>query len=211
MKHVSIKAGSKAGAKTAIKKVYFVGAQCVGKTSLARWVANTYHLPMIAETARTELAKLEVGFDRLRVDVEMTTQYQKAVFDAQLRAEHGLSRFVSDRAFFDNLAYLASHGNGLRDVLQSKPCRDAATRMRREIADGTCRVFFVRPHAALLKSDGFRAEGDLNVADVFRIDGMVAFMLELWDLRYVPIEGCAMRERQRLVDETVSGMSGARR
>ncbi len=192
-------------------KLYFVGAHSTGKSTLARYTAATYKLPFIAETARTELAKIERRFDELRVDVTATTSYQLAVFQAQLRAEHGLARFVSDRAFFDNLAYLASHGNGLRNVLQSKPCRDAATRMRREIGAGTCRVFFVRPHTTLLKSDGFRAEGDLNTADVFRIDGMVAFMLELWDLRYVPIEGCAMRERQRLVDETVSRMSGVRR
>ena len=192
-------------------KLYFVGAHSTGKTTLARYTSTTYKLPLIAETARTELAKIERRFDDLRVDVAATTSYQFAVFHAQLRAEHGLLRFVSDRAFFDNLAYLASHGSGLRTVLQSKPCRDAAARMRREIDDGTCRVFFVRPHAALLKADGFRAEGDLNTADVFRIDGMVGFMLELWDLRYVPIEGCAMRERQRLVDETVSGMPGTRR
>ena len=186
-------------------KLYFVGAHSTGKTTLARYTSTTYKLPLIAETARTELAKIERRFDDLRVDVAATTSYQLTVFHAQLHAEHGLLRFVSDRAFFDNLAYLASHGSGLRTVLQSKPCRDAAARMRREIDDGTCRVFFVRPHAALLKADGFRAEGDLNTVDVFRIDGMVGFMLELWDLRYVPIEGCAMRERQRLVDETVSG------
>jgi hypothetical protein len=199
-------------------KLYFVGAHSTGKTTLARYASTTYKLPLIAETARTELAKMERRFDDLRVDVAATTQYQKAVFDAQLRAEHGLTDFVSDRAFFDNLAYLASHANGLRGVLQSRQCREAAAQMRDEVDAGTCRVFYVQPHAALLRSDGFRAEGDLSVPGVFRIDGMVAFMLEMWlpptssrRLRYVPIEGCAMRERQRLVDETVSGMSGVRR
>lgn len=184
-------------------KLYFVGAHSVGKSTLARYTAAAYKLPFIAETARTELAKIESNFDRLRVDVAATTQYQRAVFDAQLKAEHGLKSFVSDRAFFDNLAYLASHGTGLRQITQAKPCRDAARKMRDEIKRGTTKIFFVRPHLDLLKSDGYRAEGDLNLAGVYRIDGMVAFMLELWDLQYVPIEGSAMRERQRVVAEVV--------
>ena len=50
-------------------KLYFVGAHSTGKTTLARYASTTYKLPLIAETARTELAKMERRFDDLRVDV----------------------------------------------------------------------------------------------------------------------------------------------
>lgn len=188
-----------------IKKIYFVGSQCVGKTSLARWVANTFHFPMIAETARTELAKLEVGFDRLRVDVELTTRYQRNVFDAQIAAEAGKQRFVSDRAFLDNLAYMALHGRGLREITQSRVFRTAATGLRRDVKAGTAVVFFVRPEAKLLRSDGFRAEGDLDIPGVYSIDGVVAFMLELWGVDYVPVQGYSMKERQRTIEAALRG------
>ena len=181
-------------------RVHCVGGHATGKTTLTRWISSTYKLPMIAETARTELAKREVSFDRLRVDVAMTTQYQRDVFNAQLAAERGRSRFVADRAFFDNLAYMSRHGRGLREILQSQPCRRAAAEMRRSVVAGTTVLFFVRPHEALLKRDGFRAESDLDVAGVWAIDGAVQFMLEMWGLDYVPVEGVNFKERQRLVE-----------
>lgn len=187
-------------------KIYMVGAQSVGKTSLARWTSAAYKLPLIAETARTELAKLEISFDRLRVDVEMTSRYQRNVFDAQLQAEQGKHRFVADRAFFDNLAYLARHARGLRQVVNSSTCRRAAAEMRRGLDAGTTFIFFIRPHHALIQRDGFRAEGDLDMAGLWAIDGAISFMLELWGLDgYVPIEGSSPRERQRVVQAVLKG------
>jgi len=181
-------------------RLHCVGGHATGKTTLTRWISSTYRLPMLGETARVELAKREISFDRLRVDVAATTQYQHDVFTAQLAAERGRDRFVADRAFFDNLAYMSRHGRGLRDILQSAPCRNAAVQMRRSIEAGATVLFFVRPHEALMKRDGFRAEGDLDVAGVWAVDGAVQFMLEMWGLDYVPIEGISFKERQRLVE-----------
>lgn len=186
-------------------KVYCVGAHSTGKSHLGRWISSTYRLPRIAEVARTELAKLEVGFDRLRVDVERTSQYQRDVFAAQLAAEKGLRRFVSDRAFLDNLAYFSKWGRGLRDVVSSQSCRHAADSMREGIGAGEVVVFFVRPQTALLAKDGTRAEGDLDVAGVWAIDGAVQFMLEAWDLDYVPIETSCFKDRCRVVEAVLKG------
>jgi hypothetical protein len=66
-------------------------------------------------------------------------------------------------------------------------------------------VFFVRPEAKLLRSDGFRAEGDLDIPGVYSIDGVVAFMLELWGVDYVPVQGYSMKERQRTIEAALRG------
>lgn len=186
-------------------KVYLCGAHCVGKSTLARWISCRFQLPHIAEVARTELAKLEITFDQLRVNVDLTSTYQRNVFAAQLEAERGRSRFVADRAFLDNLAYLGKHARGLHDVLKSPACREAADEMRAGVRQGTTLVFFVRPHAQLLRGDGFRAESDLDVAGVWAIDGAVQFMLEMWDIDYIPIESFSFKERQRTVEALLRG------
>ena len=94
-------------------KLYFVGAHSTGKTTLARYASTTYKLPLIAETARTELAKMERRFDELRVDVAATTSYQFAVFRAQLRAEHGLGA----------LDYALNAYMGIRKMQTPYPCK----------------------------------------------------------------------------------------
>jgi hypothetical protein len=59
-------------------------------------------------------------------------------------------------------------------------------------------VFFVRPHEHLLQSDGTRER--LMWDSVVRIDGMVKFMLEQFNIPYMILESASMQERCRIVD-----------
>ena len=66
-------------------------------------------------------------------------------------------------------------------------------------------VFFLRPHPALVVADGVRA--GVAWEEVVRIDGMVKLLLEMFGVRYIPIDALAMQERVRLV-ERVLELSG---
>ena len=90
-------------------------------------------------------------------------------------------------------------------MMKSPACQQAADEMRAGVRQGTTLVFFVRPHAQLLRGDGFRAESDLDVAGVWAIDGAVQFMLEMWDIDYIPIESFSFKERQRTVEALLRG------
>lgn len=174
-------------------RVYLVGSHASGKTTLARWIALAYGLPMISEVARLELAKREANFDDLRCDVDEVSTYQREVFAEQLRQEAAhRGGFVSDRAF-DNLAYYAEHGDDVASVIESRELRGYVERVRRAT------VLFVRPQAKFVRGDGTRAAGDVDLAAVHRIDGMVKLMLEMWRVPYLPIESASMQERQRAV------------
>jgi len=59
-------------------------------------------------------------------------------------------------------------------------------------------VFFLRPHASLLKADGVRA--GVSWDEVVRIDGMVKLMLEQYRVKYLPVESVSMQERVRAVE-----------
>jgi nicotinamide riboside kinase len=96
-------------------RVYLVGSHGTGKTTLARYVRDTYGLPMIAEVARGVLAEMEAGLDALRADVPLVNRYQREVFERQIDAEQRVDGpFVSDRAFC-NLAYAAHHSTIMPD------------------------------------------------------------------------------------------------
>lgn len=176
-------------------RVYLVGSHSVGKSTLAEWIARHYGLPMVHEVAREVESRQRGGLDALRVDVAAVSAYQRQVFAEQLAREaaHGDGGFVSDRAF-DNLAYYADHGDGVAELAESKACRDYVRSVRER---GT--VFFVRPHPDLAKADGTRARRDVDMAQVWRLDGMVKLLLELWRVPWIPVDPVSMQERQRVV------------
>jgi hypothetical protein len=107
--------------------------------------------------------------------------------------------FVSDRAF-DNLAYAAEHTTIAHELLNQPLFREYIE----WVSAGT--VFFLRPHASLLKDDGVRA--GVTWDSVLRIDGMIKLMLEQYGVSYLPIESVSMQERVRAV-EFVLGRAGA--
>ncbi|MAE45622.1 MAG: hypothetical protein CMJ86_01905 [Planctomycetes bacterium] len=179
-------------------RIYLVGAHSTGKTTLARWIRDNYGIPMISEVARSVLAEMEAQVDSLRADVDLVNRYQAEVFLRQARSEAEAEQrgaFVSDRAFC-NLAYAAQHGTLLAEVARDP--RLAA--YMQGVKQGL--VFFVRPHRALLASDGVRER--LDWEEVLRIDGMVKFMLEFFGVPYVPVASLAMQERQRCIERVLS-------
>lgn len=187
-------------------RIEVVGSHATGKSVLVRHIAAAYNLPILDEIARIEIAKMGGGFDKLRTDLDAVTRFQKNVFAAQLRVGQGISRYVSDRAF-DNVAYAAenaAHGTAAA-MWRSAACR----RYVRGIGDAVRRcegaVFFVRPGVVPVR-DGVRAEGDLDVGGVHRIDGAVKLLLELGDVPYVPIQTTNFQERAAIVAGVLRGL-----
>jgi hypothetical protein len=177
------------------RRIYFVGAHGTGKTTLARYVRDRYGLKLISEVARSILAELEIGLDRLRSNVEAVNRYQLEVFRRQIFAEREAGdAFVSDRAFC-NLAYTANHGTIMHEIFRDP----ALEEYMRWVAGGL--VFFVRPHMDLVVADGVRT--GLKWEDVVVIDGMVKLLLEMYAIPYLPIASLSMQERVRMVDEII--------
>lgn len=173
-------------------RIYFVGSHATGKTTLCRHVSQRYGLPMITEVARAVLAEMETSLDTLRTDMDLVGEYQQRVFERQVAIEklHN-GTFVSDRAF-DNLAYAAEHTTIVADMLSDPRFRD----YMKWVSEGV--VFYLRPHASLLREDGVRA--GVSWESVLRIDGMIKLMLEQYRISYLPIDSVSMQERVRAVE-----------
>src|SRR5690349_21173346 len=176
-------------------RIYLVGAHATGKTTLARWVRDTYGLPMISEVARGVLAEMEAQLGGLRSNIDMIDRYQRQVFERQLEAEAAQTgSFVSDRAFC-NLAYAGHHATILGDVAGDPRLLGYMESVRAGL------VFFLRPHRELIVEDGVRA--GLDWEEVVRIDGMVKLLLEMFRVPYIPVESLSMQERVRLFERVL--------
>jgi len=176
-------------------RIAFVGAQSVGKSTLARYFAKHYQLPLIHEIARQVLSELETNFASLHADLEQTTQYQKEIFDRQIKAQ--LSQpagYVSDRAF-DNLAYACESADDYASILNNPDFPKYLEHLKDVL------VFFVRPHPSLLKDDGVRHS--INWDGVVRIDGMIKLLLRTCRVRYFEIDTPILRDRVELVRNVV--------
>jgi hypothetical protein len=155
-------------------------------------VADNWNIPLITEVARAVLSEMEASLASLRTDIKMVSDYQYAIFERQIEAEHKQGgSFVSDRAF-DNLAYAAEHSLVTNTLYSTNAFRDYVDWVR----EGT--VFFLRPHRSLLREDGVRETPTWD--GVVRIDGMVKLLLEINRIPYLPIESSSMQERVRVVE-----------
>ena len=178
------------------QRIYLVGAHATGKTTLARWVRDTFGLPMISEVARGVLAEMEAQLDALRSNIDVVNRYQREVFERQITAELAQpGSFVSDRAFC-NLAYAAHHSQVLHELARD----ERLARYMEFVREGL--VFFVRPHKELVVHDGVRA--GVEWEEVLRIDGMVKLMLEWFGVPYIPMESLSMQERVRQIERVLS-------
>ena len=174
-------------------RIFIAGSHSTGKTTLARWTAKAYGLPLVTEVARAVLAAQEIPLSTLRVDLDRVRTFQREVFRRQAIAEDEAgTSFVSDRAF-DNLAYSAHHTIALKEIWVGERATTYAERLRQK----GVYVFFVRPHRALLAEDGTRESPVWD--EIIRIDGMVKLLLELHDIDYVTIDTPNMPERARTV------------
>jgi hypothetical protein len=177
-------------------KVYFIGSHSVGKTTLARYVSEKYQLPMITEVARMVLSEKEYQLDSLRHNMDLVDEYQTSVFYRQMLEETKFQSFVSDRSF-DCLAYAAQHSRMLSVLLAENGLKHYIELLRAPDVF----IFFVRPSKATLKADGVREA--INWDGIVAIDAMCKFMLEMWGLKYFPINVDNMQERVRNIDNVL--------
>lgn len=176
-------------------RIYFVGAHSTGKTTLARWTAKQFDLPLVSEVVRSVLAEREIPLDRLKAQVELHGEVQQEIFDRQQQAEERIrTGFVSDRAI-DNLVYAADG-----TLIAGRLFRSEAFQRYVEHVRGGL-IFFTRPDRRLVANDGVRDEACYE--SVLRIDGAVKTLLEILELPYVPITPANMQERIRLVQAYV--------
>lgn len=179
-------------------KIYFVGSHSCGKTTLARYAAKSYNLPLITECARMILSEKELHIDTLRYDIDVVDEYQKEVFSRQIEEENKYNDFVSDRSSLDNVAYASTHSRILSNLLNSSELSPYLEKLRAPDSF----IFFVRPSKATLKPDGVREH--LSWDGVVAIDAQVKLLLEMFKIRYFQINMDNMQERVRFIDAVLS-------
>lgn len=177
-------------------RVYFVGSTGVGKTWACRLTARKFGFRLLSEVARMENTRNESNFGELRKDIDAASAFQERVFREQIRMEEEAGdNFVSDRAF-DNLAYAAQHAECLPKLMALPECREYVDK----VAAGL--VFFVRP-LPFVTADGVRPVSDLDLRAVHCVDGMVKFMLEMWGVRYFPVDPESPKDRWTLIQNVI--------
>lgn len=87
-------------------KIGIIGAQGVGKTTLAEALSKELEYPLIREVVRDVMKDMGITSPReLKGDVEKSTEFQRACLYRQIEEEGKHKNFISDRTTIDNAAY----------------------------------------------------------------------------------------------------------
>ena len=180
-------------------RVYFDGCEGSGKTTLARRTARRYGLPLLTEVASGVLYEFQqrVGerassWERIRADVELSSEVQARVFQRQLEDERALPPpAVYDRTL-SCLAYAELYADNFSALLERVP-PEYVENLRQSV------VFLVRPQRDLLgSSDGVRAV--VSWESQVRVDQNIEMLLNMWHVPFVSVDSLNAAARQRQVD-----------
>ncbi|MEB3197783.1 MAG: ATP-binding protein [Candidatus Sericytochromatia bacterium] len=93
-----------------VLSVSLTGAPCVGKTTMARALAERFDLPLLPERSR-EVAR-EWGYTPANMPEDLRLPFQWAILDRQVAAEHEHETigYISDRCPVDSLCHFEWFG-----------------------------------------------------------------------------------------------------
>ncbi len=186
--------------------ICFVGAEGVGKTTLARQTHDRLHRsgwnlrPMVTEVARAVGTKLELKIAAMRTDVDLVNRYQEEIFLTQFEEEQRrrFVGYVADRTLADNLCYRAEYGTDLAPMIHRhrRIIEEYLPHLRRAL------IFHVTPQRSIYESaaqaDGVRAV--VPWEGVVRIDAMLKILLKIWNVvdnvHYIQTANAAERSEQ---------------
>lgn len=181
------------------QRIYFDGCEGSGKTTLARVTARRYGLPLLTEVASGVLYEFQQRegeraqtWDRIRADVDLSSDVQARVFERQLADELAHPPpAVYDRTL-SCLAYSELYADNFADLLARVPT-EYIENLRQSI------VFLVRPQRALLgASDGVRAVVAWEAQ--VRVDQTIETLLRMWRVDFVSVETLTAASRRQQVD-----------
>lgn len=186
-------------------KIGICGAQGVGKSTLAKLLAEQLGLPLIGEQAREVVKLLNLGRPReLRKQPQVGLTYQLICLLAQIEAEEKHERgFVADRTFIDNAVYF--------NKWHSHQVSSSLSRLFYEVCRQHARKYdllvYVPPEIPL-EDDQFRS---VNVDYQAEIDFLVRLFLKGMPVReWMEVTG-TVEERVRQVMDRVEAFAGTER
>ncbi|HLG61831.1 MAG TPA: ATP-binding protein [Ktedonosporobacter sp.] len=160
-------------------RVGITGAQGVGKSTLARALAQELNLPLIEEVARTVQS---LGFT---LGLATTLLAQAAMWFAQFDLEHRLQSYIADRTLFD----VVTHSSLLVQRTQNKQDELLVNTLGNATAcilGKHYSFFFYIPIEFPLEGDGVR-EQDLQFQQA--LDVKTLELLQEFQLPYVTLRG----------------------
>ncbi|CAG8513939.1 18119_t:CDS:1 [Dentiscutata erythropus] len=138
------------------KKVVFVGAHSVGKTTLARFIKNKMNGILVSEIARTLIKELNLNADILRNDPDKSLEFQASIIKAQCAKEEEIEHefAILDRSALDALVYAQTfcgkRWNELLDMEETNKCLERYRQKNKYM------IFLIEPQKECLRADGVR-------------------------------------------------------
>ncbi|CAG8724948.1 3098_t:CDS:2 [Gigaspora rosea] len=141
------------------KKIVFIGAQSVGKTTLANFIKSHMNGIMITEIARNLMEELNLNTNTMKIlrnDPDKTFEFQATTIKIQCEKEDEieLEFAILDRCAFDSIVYAQNfckkRWRELLDMKETNKCLERYRQKDRYI------IFLIEPQKECLEADGIR-------------------------------------------------------
>lgn len=175
-------------------KIAVSGSHSVGKTTLVKYIAEKYSLPILQEKARYFMNN-GFPFKELEKDTELFIDFQRHIFDFQIKEEKETSDFVVDRTLFDSVSYLQERL--IKERYEDYSVYQKYLNLALSNYVGYNYIFFIEVHEDLIIADGFR---NINLYYLYAIQDLILRKFEEFELPIIKISTPDFEKRKAIVN-----------
>lgn len=186
-----------------MKKVIFVGAHSVGKTTLAKFLVSKFNCGLSSEIARDLIKEMGVNGGQIRTDPNVCFNFQKAVIQKFYSNFELFNKkfLVQDRCAIDALVY-ARFFLGDNEKFHELFNMNETKRLVQDYKQDSV-LFLIKPNENCLKNDGVRMMPE-SINEWNEFSTIFEKVLSELDINYFIIDKLDLNERFLQVVDKIS-------
>ena len=183
------------------RKIGFMGAGGTGKTTSARFISDSFHLPLLKSASREVYEELDLTEAKcLKLDAFAKWELQKQIFNKKIQKDDENYSFVADRTLLDHWAYCLMY---CATTMSNEEFAYMETLVRKHMQSTYTNLFYF-PFGFWFpdNADGVRQD---SRAWQNAIDSIIVGYIVRWNLPVIQVPQNSADERNSFIEKTLQG------
>ena len=193
------------------KRICITGSSGTGKTKLAKWISEFYHIPYVNTSAKLIWKKYGIKNHKdllkmVKLDEKFAVEYQHRILNMRTKILMNHDEFVTDRGPLDNIAYYLLECSAFETTRATEYFIEKAMILYSEQL--THQIILPFTEDTPLEDDGYRIT---NIYYQTMVDIMIHYLVKNYAMKIPNVEikviiGWSFKKRQDIIMSFLSNL-----